>query len=240
MTARKRRCQTSRLSVRSQRDMEKKDVVKAVAKAKAKLVPAVRPGAPKPTGGKPVKKATELDAFLWAEGEQESGNNYTVVNANSGALGRWQVMPENLASWLAESGLPDMTAEQYLHNTGAQIRLAETILGGDFKKWGPRGAASVWYSGQPDWQKTYGDPPVYQYVDDVVSLMSKYPGGGFNVPAGGTPPAGKGVTVISGSIPAPGKDDWSTDIKLATSHLTELTRSVHNHTTTLARLKVKS
>lgn len=117
-------------------------------------------------------KITELDRFLWAEGEQESSNNYDAVNANSGALGRWQVMPSNLPGWLKESGQPQMSDDAFLANHKAQNAVAYTILGGYYKQYGPAGAAAMWYSGQPDPTKTYGDPPVYQYVDDVLALMN--------------------------------------------------------------------
>lgn len=219
--------------------MQKKDVVKAIVKAKAAtvkpatIVPIKTPNPPK------AKNDTEENAFIWAEGQQESGGDYHAVNANSGALGRWQVMPANLPSWLARSGLPDMSAQAYLDSESAQNKVALTILGGDYKTYGPRGAASVWYSGQPDWKETYGVPPVYQYVDDVIALMVKYPGGGFVVGAGGKAPAGKGVTVISGKVPAPGKDDWSGSIKTATVHLSDLANSVQNHTATLKALSIK-
>jgi len=219
--------------------MPQHPVAKAIAKAKARIVPAVQKPPAGKTGKPKKKKVSERDAFLWAEGEQESGGNYRAVNANSGALGKWQVMPDNLPEWLAESGLPDMTSQQYLDSETAQNTLAEHILGGDYDKWGPRGAASVWYSGQPDWKATYGDPPVYQYVADVVALMAKYPGGGFKVGPGGTAPPGKGITVISGSVPKPGKDDWSADIKQASKHFSDLANSVHNHTTTLERLSIR-
>lgn len=219
--------------------MQKPEIARTIAKAKARLTPQVRPKPPAPTGKKPAKKKSEKDAFIWAEGEQESGGDYHAVNANSGALGKWQVMPANLPGWLAESGLPSMTDQEYLDSQTAQNTLALHILGGDYDKWGPRGAAAVWYSGQPNWKATYGSPPVYQYVDDVVALMAHYPGGGFKVSAGGTPSPGKGITVISGKVPAPGKDDWSVSVRQATMHVSDLGNSVHNHTVTLSRLAVR-
>jgi Transglycosylase SLT domain len=131
----------------------------------------VAPGSPNPKPKKPNKKLNTLQRFLWAEGQQESGGNYLAVNADSGALGRWQVMPSNLPEWLRESGLPPMSPQEYLHDPKAQIRLATVILGGDYKRYGAAGAAAVWYSGRDDPTATYGDPPVYVYVGDVLSLM---------------------------------------------------------------------
>jgi Transglycosylase SLT domain len=174
-------------------------------------------GAPPPSGKKPAKQSPRA-CFLWAEGQQESGGNYDAVNPGSGALGRWQVMPSNLPGWLAASGLPQMTDTEYLHNPNAQDQLAWTILGGDYDKYGPRGAAAVWYSGQPDYNATYGDPPVYQYVNDVIQLMAACPntaGGKTSLPTGGyaTP-----QTVGVPPVPKPGPEDWSSHIIGSTLH----------------------
>lgn len=109
--------------------------------------------------------------FLAAERTQESGGDYLIVNSSSGALGAYQVMPANLPGWLAQSGQPDMSADAYLHCDSCQDRLAWVILGGYYDRYGPAGAAAMWYSGQPDPHATFGSPPVYQYVDDVLALM---------------------------------------------------------------------
>jgi hypothetical protein len=122
--------------------------------------------------GRPKKGVSELQEFLWAEGEQESSNNYDAENAETGALGRWQVLPSNLPAWLPASGQPDMSPAQFLANHRAQNAVALHILGGYYKQYGPAGAAAMWYSGEPDPDATYGDPPVYQYVDDVLQLMN--------------------------------------------------------------------
>jgi len=109
--------------------------------------------------------------FLAAERTQESGGDYQIVNSSSGALGAYQVMPANLPGWLAESGQSDMSASAYLACDSCQDRLAYVILGGYYDHYGPAGAAAMWYSGQPDPHATFGSPPVYQYVDDVLALM---------------------------------------------------------------------
>lgn len=219
--------------------MQKPQIEKRLAKATRIAQPETRKPPPAPTGKKKAARTTELDAFLWAEGEQESGGDYLAVNSNSGALGKWQVMPANLPEWLRESGLQPMSPEQYLHSQTAQNKLAVTILGGDYHKYGPRGAASVWYSGQPDFTKTYGDPPVYQYVNDVIALMAKAPRGGFDAGPAGKPLPGKGITVISGSVPAPGKDNWATSIVTATGHLAQLSTAADNHTRSLNRMSIR-
>jgi hypothetical protein len=159
-----------------------------------------------PSGGTEDKsKVSELDKFLWAEGEKESHNDYNSVNPNSGALGRWQVMPANLPSWLSESGQPQMTPNQFLANHKAQDAVAETILGGYYKQYGAAGAAAMWYSGQPDPTKKYGDPPVYEYVNDVLSLMGIAPDKAITDT--GT------TSVQTYGLPVPDKtDSWGTQI----------------------------
>ena len=188
---------------------------------------------------KKVKAPSGKSAFLWAEGQQESGGNYHAVNSSSGALGRWQVMPANLPEWLRESGLPAMSPEQYLNDPKAQDKLALTILGGDYDRYGARGAAAVWYSGQPDWKATYGDPPVYVYVDDVIGLIQRYTGqivttGSLNISnTGGEAAYG------FGAVPKPGKDDWSGDVRTARNHAVNIANASHNHATVLNKLAIK-
>ena len=131
-----------------------------------------------------------------------------------------------------------MTPDQFLHSEKAQNAVAWHILGGDYDRYGPRGAASVWYSGQPDWTKTYGNPPVYQYVDSVIALMAHYPGGGFTLPGAGGGPGGGPTELQFAKVPAPGKDDWSTDIHTAANHMSDIANAAHNHAQTLNGLRI--
>jgi len=157
------------------------------------------------SGGKTASKQSLRNQFIWAEGQQESGGDYLAVNPNSGALGRWQVMPANLPAWLPESGQPILTPQQFLNSQAAQNAVAETILGGYFDTYGAAGAAAMWYSGQPNPTETYGDPPVYQYVDDVLALMGEAPVSGFT--------AGGYSQLLPWSVPAPTKtDSWAGEV----------------------------
>ena len=129
-------------------------------------------------------------SFLWAIKQQESGGDYNVVNSGSGALGAYQVMPDNVASWTQQALGKALTPQQFLSDPSAQDRVAESILGGYYDKYGARGAAAMWYSGQPDPNKTYGSPSVADYVNQVISRMTSAP------PADGSTPTqpGSGVT----------------------------------------------
>ena len=120
---------------------------------------------------------SEETVFIEAIGVQESGGNYRVVNSSSGALGKYQVLPSNLAPWLRECGLGVVSAKAYLNNPTLQDELARCKLGGDYNRYGPAGAAAVWYSGQPNHHVTYGNPPVYQNVNSVLAIMKRISGG---------------------------------------------------------------
>lgn len=130
---------------------------------------------------------TEKQRFIAAERQQESTGNYQAQNPVSGALGAYQVLPSNLPGWLAASGQPQMSDNAYLNCNPCQDKLAWVILGGYFDRYGPAGAAAMWYSGQPNPNATYGNPPVYVYVRDVLALM-----GDPHLPTGPGGPGGTG------------------------------------------------
>ena len=166
-------------------------------------IPGPGPGAPPPP--KKVRKkppADEKAKFIEAEKIQESGGDYQAVNADTGALGAWQVLPENLGEWLTESGQPQLSPQQFLDDPAAQNAVANTILGGYYDDYGPAGAAAMWYSGQDDPTATFGDPPVYQYVDDVLRLMGEPNLANVGVGLSGT-------TVFGVPVPSGRADSWA-------------------------------
>lgn len=139
--------------------------------------------------------AISWEAFRWALTEQESGGRYGAVGAwvsGDRAYGRYQVMGANVGNWTAKYYGKRLTPQQYLANHEAQDAVVNGVLGGYFKKYGPKGAAAMWYSGQSDPSKTYGNPPVYKYVDSVISRAGTYSGqssGGSSASStGGTVP----------------------------------------------------
>lgn len=212
-----------------------------VRKAKPKVAarPAVRIAPhPKPPSKKQLAKDRK-NQFLWAEGQQESGGNYKAVNSESGALGRWQVMPANLPGWAADAGLKAESAQYFLDHPSYQDKMVYHILGGYYDDYGPRGAASMWYSGQSNWHATYGHPPVYEYVDDVIKLMGGAPISGTG--SGGLGQTGGGGTtgIFTGKVPAPGKEDWSTQVSGAASHLRNAAVALDSHSTALRHLRIR-
>jgi Transglycosylase SLT domain len=173
--------------------------------------------------------AAEQARFIWAIGQQESGGNYGAVNSSSGALGRWQVMPANLPSWESQCGMPQAGPGYYLSHPAYQNRLAACKLGRDYRAYGARGAAAVWYSGQPDWHATYGDPPVYQYVADVIAIMG-------GAPAGSGAGLGGATGAVSHTIDPP-KEDYSPTVRAASVHVLHTGRALANTAIALGKLR---
>lgn len=120
-----------------------------------------------------------FEAFLWSLTQQESGGNYSAVGVwvdGDRAYGRYQVMGANVGPWTAKYYGRRLTPQQFLGNRAAQDAVVRGVLGGYYRKYGARGAAAMWYSGQPNPNKTYGNPPVYQYVNSVISRAGGYSG----------------------------------------------------------------
>lgn len=122
--------------------------------------------------------AITLAQFLWAIGQQESGGNYSSINSGSGALGKYQIMPSNLPSWSRQVLGYSVSVSQFMSSPSIQEAIANGILGGYFRSYGAAGAASMWYSGQPDPTKGYGNPPVSTYVNQVLGRIGGAPVGG--------------------------------------------------------------
>jgi cell wall-associated NlpC family hydrolase len=121
-----------------------------------------------------------FDEFFHGIAQQESGGNYGAVNPGSGALGKYQIMPGNIAEWSQKYMGTQWTPQQFLGDPYKQEALAKAVLGDYYTKWGARGAASAWYSGDPALNLNYnpqkGGPPIGQYVDEVIGKSMGFPG----------------------------------------------------------------
>lgn len=116
------------------------------------------------------------DAFIWAIGQQESGGNYNIQDSSAGAVGKYQLLPSNIVAWSREMGNP-VTVAQFRASPQIQDAVAGFKLRQYVNKYGYAGAAAAWYSGSPNPNSNAGNPPVHQYVSDVLGRMAKYPGG---------------------------------------------------------------
>ena len=132
--------------------------------------------------------AINFEQFLWAITQQESGGNYKALgvwlNMSYGrdrAYGRYQVMGANIPSWTAKYYGKRLTPAQFLKSRAAQDAVVRGRLGALVKKYGFRGAASAWYSGDASLHMSTrpqkGGPSIKKYVDSVMSRAATFKGG---------------------------------------------------------------
>lgn len=128
--------------------------------------------------------AVSFEQFFRAIAEQESNNNYKAVGVlvrGNRAYGKYQVMDFNIPSWTKTHYGKSLTPQQFLNNSAAQEAVARGVLKGYWDKYGARGAASAWYSGNPklhnNTSKQSGGPSIKGYVDSVLNKAAKLPGG---------------------------------------------------------------
>jgi hypothetical protein len=135
-------------------------------------------------GGSPAT----VNALVSALGGQESGSptagGYSAVNPQSGASGRFQIMPDNWSSWAQAAGLPanaPMTPQNQEIVARNQISLYLKDGNGD-----PAYVAVAWYAGEgaakafqadptnPKWQKPQagGNPSIASYAQSVTGKMA--------------------------------------------------------------------
>lgn len=126
----------------------------------------------------------ELDRFMGAVSGQESGGDYSAVNASSGAAGKYQVMPSNWGPWAEEAGL-GRGAPRTPENQEIVVRHKMAQYYAQFGDWGA--VAVSWYAGpsaaaawlknpQADrFNRRQGGgkyPSVNEYVRQVLGRMS--------------------------------------------------------------------
>ena len=143
----------------------------------------------------PLGNLSGFDAFFAAIAQQESGGNYGAVNGSTGALGKYQILPGNVGPWGRQYLGQNISPNEFLNNPALQDKLARAVLGSYYKSYGPRGAASAWYSGNPNLDMSTasqsGYPSIKSYVDTVMKrmhMLSRGPGtssGGWLRPASG-------------------------------------------------------
>jgi hypothetical protein len=127
--------------------------------------------------GAPVAKG-DFGAFVQAIAGKESGGSYSARNPHSGAMGKYQIMPSNIegpGGWDQEILGRNITTQQFMANPGLQDQIALGKLRQYYNKYGVRGAASAWYSGDPNkWRNTSpqgGYPSIAAYVQDIIRRM---------------------------------------------------------------------
>jgi hypothetical protein len=122
-----------------------------------------------------------LDQLMAGIKQEESGGNYSVTNS-IGALGAYQVMTSNVASWSRQVLGYSISPQTFLSSPSLQDQIVRGILGGYFNRYGAAGAAAMWFSGQPNPNSgaSDGNTTVRNYVNNVLSYA-----GGSNASSGG-------------------------------------------------------
>lgn len=118
-----------------------------------------------------------FDQFFSALSDQESGGNYGAINGLTGALGKYQILPSNVPAWSQKYLGVHWTPQQFLGDPRKQDALARAVLQDYYDKWGVRGAAAAWYSGNPALANNYGPqkggPSIGDYVDSIIHKATK-------------------------------------------------------------------
>jgi cell wall-associated NlpC family hydrolase len=118
----------------------------------------------------------DFNSFFQAIAGQESGGNYNAINPSTGAMGKYQILPSNIPGWSQRYLGVTWTPQQFLNDPSKQDALARAVLGDYYQQYGPRGAASAWYSGNPALANDYGSqnngPSIGSYVDQVMARMT--------------------------------------------------------------------
>lgn len=118
----------------------------------------------------PVGNNSQLDKFLRAIAQQESGGNYSAVNRSSGAMGKYQIMPFNIqgsGGWDKEVLGRNISTAQFMRNPQLQEQIARAKLSAYFNKYGARGASEAWYGGPGSIGKGY----VRGYSNSILRRM---------------------------------------------------------------------
>lgn len=95
-----------------------------------------------------------FESFLRAISKRESGGNYGARNRDSGALGKYQIMPGNIPQWSRQALGYSITPRQFLNSPSYQEKIAQYELRRYYNQYGPAGAAVAWYAG-PGTAKRY-------------------------------------------------------------------------------------
>lgn len=129
--------------------------------------------------------AITFNQFFAAIAQQESGGSYSATGSyvnGDRAYGKYQVMGANIPSWTRKYYGKSLTPSQFLANHAAQEAVARGVLQSYFNKYGARGAAAAWYSGNPNLSESTksqpGGPSIKAYVDSVMAIAAGKPAGG--------------------------------------------------------------
>lgn len=165
-----------RMEMKRQQDEEKLASVQAnIRTENAKNTTSIQNGAPQAGGAK-----GSLQSFMNAIGGQESGSNYGARNKDSGAMGKYQVMPGNIIGkgmgWDKEALGYDISTSQFMASPQIQEQIAQFKMKQYYNRYGPAGGAVAWYAG-PGMVGKYGGrsqgqyPTINAYSNSILRKM---------------------------------------------------------------------
>jgi murein DD-endopeptidase MepM/ murein hydrolase activator NlpD len=142
-----------------------------------------------PSLAKPEAKEEQISLLklMKAIASQESGGRSDLINQDSGASGKWQVMPANIPAWSREALGREVTHEEFIHSPEIQQQVVKHRLGlylnqestlGRSEEEIVRRVASLWYSGQarlwdstkPQYSNGRRYPSIAEYTESVWNL----------------------------------------------------------------------
>lgn len=144
----------------------------------------------------------DIDCFMAAIRQQESGGNYGSYNRGSGAAGAYQFEPGTWRSAVSGAGLGQY-ANTSANNTPPWVQdaAAHWLMAGYFAQFGSwYNVAEAWYGGpgavgHPSWGGGPGYPNVGQYASSVIAIMNRLCGGGQSPPGPVQPPTTSAPTI---------------------------------------------
>lgn len=121
-----------------------------------------------PTVGISATTPPNLDRFLSALGQVESGGIYTARNPSSGAYGKYQIMPASWAAW-AKAYLGSSSAPPTPKNQETVARRKVTVLYGWLDTWPT--VAHWWLTGSSERNANRWSSYSRSYVAKIMNLM---------------------------------------------------------------------
>jgi hypothetical protein len=136
--------------------------------------------------GKQPKGSKGFESFLHAIQAKESGGKYSARNRDSGAMGKYQIMPGNITGsggWDKEALGRNVSVSQFMGSPQIQDAIARYKLKQYYDKYGAAGAAVAWYagpgnaakyvaSGGKGYNRRQGNyPSVSSYARDILRRM---------------------------------------------------------------------
>jgi hypothetical protein len=144
--------------------------------------PGTLPGPSGAPTGSPVAPALGGGNYREAIAGIESSGDYSALGPVTGsgdrAYGKYQVMGANIPEWTQAALGQPMTPEQFVANPQAQDAVFDHRFGGYVNQYGPEGAASMWFSGDPT-PDGDADQLGTSDTDYVAKFMQGMGGGGM-------------------------------------------------------------